>query len=151
MARMHSRKKGEAGSKRPDKREKKGWVSYSAKEVEQLIKKLANQGLSSSQIGIALRDAYGIPDVRIITDKKINKILKENNLSAKVPEDLSALIKKDIKLMKHMDTHKKDMTVKRGILLTESKIRRLAKYYKRTGVLPKDWNYDRTKAKLLIE
>lgn len=148
---MHSRKRGKSGSKRPVKREKRSWVRYSAKEVEQLTVKLAKQGLSVSQIGIRLRDSYGIPDVKAITNKKISKILKENELLPKIPEDLSALIIKDIKLMKHREVHKKDKTVKRGIELTESKIRRLAKYYKSRGILPKDWNYDRTKAKLLVE
>lgn len=151
MARMHSRKKGKSGSKRPINREKRSWVRYTAKEVEQLTIKLAKQGIDPSQIGILLRDSYGVPDVKAITKKKISKILKENKLLTKVPEDLSALIKKDIKLMKHMETHKKDMTVKRGILLTESKIRRLAKYFKKSGRLPKDWKYDKTKAKLLVE
>ncbi len=148
---MHSRKRGKSGSKKPIKRGKRSWVRYSVKEIEQLTIKLAKQGLKPSQIGIRLRDSYGIPDVKAITNKKISKILRENNLLSKVPEDLSALIKKAIKLMKHMEIHKKDKTVKRGTQLTESKIRRLAKYYKSKGVLPKDWNYDRTKAKLLIE
>lgn len=148
---MHSGKKGRSGSKRPGKRVKRSWVRYTAKEIEQLTIKLAKQGLVASQIGSVLRDSYGIPDVKAVTKKKVTKILKENKLLSKVPEDLSALIKKDIKLMKHMETHKKDMTVKRGILLTESKIRRLAKYYKKKGRLPEDWKYDKTKAKLLIE
>ncbi len=148
---MHSRKRGKSGSKRPGKREKRSWVRHTAKEIEQLTIKLVKQGLSPSQIGIKLRDSYGIPDVKAIAKKKISNILKENKLLMKVPEDLSALIKKDIKLMKHMEIHKKDMTVKRGMQLTESKIRRLAKYYKKKNKLPSDWKYDKTKAKLLVE
>lgn len=151
MARMHSRKKGKAGSTKPLKLTKRGWIRYSAKEVEALTIKLAKQGLTNSKIGIVLRDNYGVPDVKAITKKSIGKILKENKITRKLPEDLLALIKKDIKLMKHMDVHKKDMTVKRGLQLTESKIRRLAKYYKRIGKLTKDWNYDRGKAKLYLE
>lgn len=151
MARMYSRKKGKSGSKRPVKREKKSWGRYSDKEVEQLTIKLSKQGLSTSQIGIALRDTYGIHDVKAITKKTISKILKENNLLMKVPEDLSNLIKKTIKLMRHVDVHKKDFSVKRGLLITESKIRKLAKYYKRKNRLPQDWAYDRAKAKMLIE
>lgn len=148
---MHSRKRGKSGSKRPGKRVKRSWVRHTAKEIEQVTIKLGKQGLGPSQIGIKLRDSYGIPDVKAVAKKKISKILKENKLLTKIPEDLSALIKKDIKLMKHMETHKKDMTVKRGIQLTESKIRRLAKYYIKNGKLPVDWKYDRTKAKLLVE
>lgn len=148
---MHSRKRGKSGSKRPGKREKRSWVRHTAKEIEQVTIKLGKQGLGPSQIGIKLRDSYGVPDVKAITKKKISEILKENKLLTKIPEDLSALIKKDIKLMKHIETHRKDMTVKRGIQLTESKIRRLAKYYKKKSKLSADWKYDRTKAKLLVE
>lgn len=151
MARMYSRKKGKSKSVKPLKIAKKSWVRYSAKEVEALTVKLAKQGLTSSQIGIFLRDNYGIPDVKIITKKNIGKILKENKIVPKIPEDVIALIKKDINLMKHMETHKKDMTVKRGLQITESKINRLAKYYKRIGKLPRDWSYDKTKAKMYID
>ncbi|MFH1592214.1 MAG: 30S ribosomal protein S15 [Candidatus Woesearchaeota archaeon] len=151
MARMYSRKKGKSGSHKPTKKAKKSWVIHSAKEVEKLVVKLAKTGLTSAQLGLALRDTYGIPDVRTITKKKIDKILKENKLSKKIPEDLLALIKKDITLTKHRETHKKDMTVKRGQQLTLSKINRLSKYYKSTGKLPEDWKYDSSKAKLLLE
>lgn len=151
MARMHSGKKGKSGSKKPVKQTKKSWFRYDAKEVEQLIVKLAKLGKTSSEIGIILRDTYGVPDTRCIVKKNITKILEDNKLKPKLPEDLVALIKKDIRLTKHLDSHKGDMSVKRGLQLTESKINRLAKYYKRTNKLPSDWAYDRKKAKLLIE
>jgi len=151
MAKMHSRKKGNSGSNKPSVLIKKSWNIHSAKEVEQLVIKLAKSGNSSSQIGLILRDSYGITDVALITNKKITKILEENKLTKKLPEDLIALIQKDIRLMKHMGINKKDMTVKRGLQLTVSKINRLAKYYIRTEKLPEGWSYDRTKAKLLIE
>jgi small subunit ribosomal protein S15 len=150
MARMHSRKKGKSGSKKPIKKSKRTWVKYSAKEVEQLIIKLAKQGYTSSKIGLVLRDTYGIPDVKSVTKKKINKILEENNIKLELPEDFIALIKKEIKIMKHLEANKKDMPSKRGLQLTESKIRRLTKYYKKIGKLPKDWEYDKEKVRLLI-
>jgi small subunit ribosomal protein S15 len=53
--------------------------------------------------------------------------------------------------MKHRETHKKDQTAKRGLQLTESKIGRLVKYYKKTGQLSEDWTYDKTKAKTFID
>ena len=40
MAKMHSRKKGKAGSKKPATQAK--WVTYKGKEVERLIIKLRN-------------------------------------------------------------------------------------------------------------
>lgn len=147
---MHSRKRGKSGSKKPIKKVKKGWIRYSAKEVEQLTLKLAKQEKTPSQIGMILRDSYGIPDVKLLTKKSITKILKENKLETKIPEDLTALIKKTIRLMKHLDNFKKDETVKRGLTLTESKINRLAKYYKKKGKLSEDWKFERSKAKMIV-
>lgn len=147
---MYSRKKGKSGSKKPIKKTKKSWMRYSAKEVEQLTLKLAKLGKTNSQVGTILRDSYGIPDVKLITKKTITKILKENKLTPRIPEDLTSLIKKVIRLMKHLDNFKKDMTVKRGLTLTESKINRLSKYYRRIGKLDKGWKYERDKAKMLV-
>ncbi|MBS3135072.1 30S ribosomal protein S15 [Candidatus Woesearchaeota archaeon] len=150
MARMHSRKKGKSGSKKPLKKVKKVWLRYSDKEVEQLIIKLAKQGNTQSKIGIMLRDTYGVPDVKIILNKKVGDVLEEHKLKPKLPEDLVALIKKELNVMKHFEVNKKDMPAKRGLQLTESKINRLVKYYKRKGILDKSWVYDREKAKLLV-
>lgn len=150
MARKYSGKKGKSGSKKPIKKVKQNWVRYSGKEVEKLVVKLAKAGEVPSKIGLILRDSYGIPDVKTLTKKSITKILIENKIAPKLPEDFTAVIKKAIRLMKHLDNFRKDQTVKRGLIITESKINRLAKYYKRTGKLPADWKYDRTKAKMLV-
>ena len=150
MARMYSGKKGKSGSKKPIKKTKKVWLRYSDTEVEQLIIKLSKQGYSKSKIGTILRDTYGVPDVRTILSKKIGKVLDENKLAPSLPEDLFHLIKKELNILKHLETNKKDMPAKRGMSLTESKINRLVKYYKREGILDKSWTYDRDKAKLLV-
>ena len=151
MARRYSGKKGKSGSTKPVNKVKPSWLRYNDKEVEQLVVKLAKTGKSSSEIGIILRDTYGIPDVKAITKKPIGQILVEHKIISKLPDDLKALIRTDIALMKHMEINKKDMPGKRGLSLCASKIGRLVKYYKRTKVLPIDWKYDRTKAKILIE
>lgn len=151
MARQYSRKKGKSGSKRPAKRVKPSWVTHEPAVIEQLIVKFAKAGKMSAQIGLILRDTYGIPDVKAITRKTITQILSDHKLQKKLPEDLRALIKRDVQIMKHMEYHKHDMTSKRGLQLTESKIGRLVDYYKRMGQLPQDWTYDRSKAKTLIE
>lgn len=150
MARRYSGKKGKSRSKKPIKKIKQNWVRYSAKEVEKLTLKLAKTGKTPSNIGLILRDNYGIPDVKTITKKTITKILSENKLAPKLPEDLTALIKKTIRLVKHLDSFKKDETVKRGLTITEGKIGRLTKYYKRTGKLDEKWKYERSKAKILV-
>lgn len=150
MARMHSRKKGKSGSKRPLADKPKVWVKYTNKEILQLIEKLHKSGKTPSQIGMILRDVYGIPNARTILNQKLLKSMKEGGVKLEIPEDLMSLMKKEINLLKHLEKNKKDMPSKRGLQLTESKIRRLVKYYKRNDILPVGWVYDKDKIKLLI-
>jgi len=142
MAKMHSRRRGIAGSKKPLLAPVPSWAQYKKDEIEALIAKLGKQGLGPSQIGLTLRDSYGIPDVEKITGKKLVKILSEKGITMEFPEDLASLIKRAKLIKKHLETHKKDMHSKRGRQLTEAKIFRLAKYYKRTGKLAKNWKYE---------
>jgi len=151
MARMHSRKRGKSGSKRPLKSVSATWIRYKPKEMELMILKLAKEGKTSSQIGIILRDTYGVPDVKVITKKSIMATLKEKKVMPELPEDLSALIRKNVDILKHIEKNKMDQTAKRGLLLTESKIKRLVKYYKRSGRLSSDWKYDSKKASIFLE
>lgn len=150
MAKQYSGKHGKHGSKKPSSMSKPSWLTYSQKEIEQLVIKLAKAGKPSSQIGLVLRDSYGIPDVKVITGKNITKMLEENNLLSDLPEDLMALIKRELLLLKHTEKNKHDMTAKRGLQLTESKINKLSKYYKCIGRLPKNWQYERDKIKFIV-
>ncbi len=150
MARQYSGKKGKSGSKKPLFSTPKTWVRYSPKEIERLVVKFGKQGIKPSKIGLILRDSYGIPSVKEIVGKKITKILEEHNIKFDLPEDLESLIKRAIRIREHFKKHKHDMTAKRGLILTESKIRKLVKYYKRIGKLPKEWKYDPEKAKLIV-
>lgn len=145
---MHSASKGKSGAATPE--QKSSPSKLSAKEVEQIVTKLAKSGKTASQIGMVLRDSYAIPSTKIALQKKITKILIEHKVKPELPENLEALIKRQIMLMKHIELNKKDNAAKRGLTLTESKIRRLVKYYKRTGVLSAGWKYSREQAKLLI-
>lgn len=147
---MHSRKKGKSGSTKPTKEKSPVWVRYDPEEVEQIILKLAKAGESQSKIGIILRDKYGVPDARKILNKRIKTVLKEKGIASEIPEDMKNLIKKEIILLGHLEKNKKDTSAKRGLQLTESKIKRLSKYYKRAKLLPEDWKYDREKAKLMV-
>ena len=53
--------------------------------------------------------------------------------------------------MNHLEKNKHDQPSVRGLTLTESKIKRLTKYYKKKGDLPQDWRFSKANAKLLIE
>ncbi len=151
MARIHARRKGRSGSKKPASRVPPKWVEVDPKKVEELVVELAKKGYSSAMIGTILRDNYGIPDVRAITGKKIMRILKEHNLAPPIPEDLSNLIEKAVRVRRHLERNKKDMHNKVALMRIESKIKRLVKYYKREGVLPQDWRYDPETAAVLVK
>ena len=142
MARMYSRKKGKHGSKKPAKKTAPSWLRYKGKEVELLIAKLAKDGKTTSQIGLLLRDTYGIPNVNALCGKSIGAILKEKKLLTEVPEDMTALFKRYAAVKKHLDANKHDETARRGLLITNSKIHRLIKYYKRVGRIPETWKFD---------
>ncbi|HIE23979.1 MAG TPA: 30S ribosomal protein S15 [Candidatus Korarchaeota archaeon] len=131
-------------------REKPEWVSMDPEEIVSLIVKMGRRGVPPSQIGMTLRDVYGIPSVKQVLGKRISDVLEEQGVAQKIPEDLLSLMKKAYKIRKHLEIHRKDFHSKRGLQLTESKIRRLVKYYKRTGKLPEDWRYDPSMLEMII-
>lgn len=143
---MHSRKKGKHGSKKPAHKTVSSWALYDAKKTELLIAKLAKEGKTASQIGILLRDIYGIPNVSVLCGKSVSAVLSDKKLLQEVPEDLVALFKRYAAIRKHMETNRHDETASRGLLLTESKINRLTKYYKRSGRVPEAWKFDTERA-----
>ncbi|MEM0369874.1 MAG: 30S ribosomal protein S15 [Pyrobaculum sp.] len=135
-------KKGRSRSTRPAHPTVPTWINYTPDEVEQLVVELARRGFQPSQIGLILRDQYGIPLVKSVTGKKITKILEERGIKQDLPEDLLNLIKRALRIRKHLEEHPKDMSSRRGLQLVESKIHRLVKYYKRVGKLPQDFVYN---------
>ena len=152
MARIHARRRGKSGSKHPvTRKEHPKWSSLNPREVELHVIELAKQGKSTSEIGMILRDQYAVPDVKIATGKSISKILENNKLKPEIPEDLRNLIGTALQIKKHLDNNKKDLKNMRNVQLTESKIRRLVKYYKKTRVLPETWKYSLDQAKLMFE
>lgn len=151
MARMHSGKKGKSKSKKPASKKAPGWVELKPKEIEEAIANLANAGHPAAEIGTMLRDQYGVPDTKAITGKTITKILKDQGLAPKMPEDLMNLIRTSVKQKTHLGKNKKDFDAKRGYQLSVSKIRRLAKYYRKKGKLPEDWRYTEQAAELLAK
>lgn len=147
---MHTRRKGTSRSTKPLRKEVPQWIILSPDEIEKKVVELANQGKSSSEIGIIMRDMYGVPDITLSTGKKVVKILEQNNAAPKLPEDFTNLIIKALRLRAHLAENHKDNHNKRALTNTEAKIRRLGKYYRSTGVLPKDWKYSPDTAERLI-
>lgn len=152
MARMHARRKGKSGSTHMIGRKKHpDWSALKPREIESHVIELVKDGKSTSEIGMVLRDQFAVPDVKIATGKKISRILEENKIQSEIPEDLKNLISRALKIREHIDTHKKDVSNKRNLQLTESKIRRLIKYYQSINTLPSDWKYSPKQAKLMFE
>lgn len=153
MARLHSRKKGKSGSKRP-----KTIASVAAKqleiqkdEVEGIILKMAKEGVPQAKIGLIMRDKYNVPNARSVLGVKLNKFLIKNNAVPEYPDDLLNLIKRAVHVRGHLKTSKKDVHNRVKLSHIESKIQRLVKYYARTGRIPTDWRYNPEKAALLVK
>lgn len=150
MARMHSRKKGKAGSTKPYLTEAPKWVEMEASDVENLIVTLYKQGQTMAQIGVLLRDQYAIPSIKLVTGKKLKEILEINDAAPRYPEDLISLIRRAMNLRNHLNENKKDLSGKHGLRRIEAKIYRLAAYYRKSGVLPSDWRYRPENASVLL-
>jgi small subunit ribosomal protein S15 len=74
--------------------------------------------------------------------KTITKILKDAQLGPTVPEDLGNLVKKAENLSAHYGKNRADVHNKRALQIIEAKIHKLSRYYKREGVIPKNWKYE---------
>ena len=60
-------------------------------------------------------------------------------LAPEIPEDLYHLIKKAVAIRKHLERNRKDKDSKFRLILVESRIHRLARYYKKTKKLAPVW------------
>lgn len=140
MARVHARVRGKSGSTRPVEADL-SFVKIKEKEIVKVILEMAKEDIKPSVIGLTLRDQFGVPSVKAVIGKTISKILEENGMELKLPEDLELLVRKADALKKHLEKNTRDVHNKRGLQLVEAKIRRLAKYYKGTGRIESGWNY----------
>lgn len=89
-------------------------------------------------------------------------------LAPEIPEDLYMLIKKvsqvlwhsplatltqasqAVAVRKHLERNRKDKDSKFRLILIESRIHRLSRYYKTVGVLPPTWRYESATASTLV-
>lgn len=118
-------------------------TDYSSQEVEDIVLKLKKEGKTQSEIGVSLRDSYGIGDVSDITGKSVGQILEEAGDKEGLPEDMEQLIKKAENLEEHLEeVSSKDLQSKRSLEQTKAKIRKLARYYKNQGAIDQDWKYE---------
>ncbi len=118
--------------------------------MKEQIFKLAKKGLSPSQIGVILRDSHGVAQVRFVTGNKILRVLKAKGLAPDLPEDLYHMIKRAVAIRKHLERNRKDKDAKFRLILIESRIHRLARYYKASGKVPPTWKYVSATASALV-
>jgi small subunit ribosomal protein S15 len=125
-------------------------LTEEGKEVEELVLRLAREGHPPSRIGILLRDLHGVGSVKEATGKSVSEILEERGVKGPLPEDLANLIRKALRLQRHLERNGRDRISLRSLEITEQRIRKLSRYYVETGKLPRDWRYERERAALLL-
>ena len=150
MGRMHAPGKGISSAALPYRRAPPTWLKTTSDDVVEQIVKLARKGLTPSQIGVTLRDSHGIPQVRFVTGNKILRILKSKGLGPSIPEDLWHLIKKAVAVRKHLEVNRKDKDSKFRLILIESRIHRLARYYKTKQQIAPTFKYEAATASTIV-
>ena len=147
---MRTFRKGIARRCLPYRRNPPAWLKVSAAELVDQICKLARKGLAPSQIGVFLRDSHGVGQVKSVTGTKVLRILKTSGLAPEIPEDLYHLIKKAVAVRKHLEKNRQDKDSKYRLILIESRIHRLARYYKTSRQLPPTWKYEAATSSRLV-
>jgi len=148
MGRLHTHNHGKSHSIRPIDPKKPDWVKQSNEEIEGLIIKYAKEGMTTSQIGMKLRDQHAIPLVKPIINKGIKEVLIENKLNSEIPEDLNNIVMKAVNLQKHLKENRSDNRNTRALELVEAKVHRLSTHYKKTGEIDQKWKYKSVVAQL---
>lgn len=143
MSRMHSDGRGSSGSDNPVNKKVPRWVDYEEEEVIDLVLKLREKGLQPAQIGLKLRDQYGIPDVKTLTAKKVTEILEEEGKAPETPEDLQNLVEKAENIRNHLEENPNDQDAERRLGLVEAKIRKVAEHHRNEGNISGNWKYER--------
>ncbi len=114
--------------KKQIKIEKPVWLKYTKEEVEAIILKLVEKGLTAEKIGLVLRDQYGIPKAKIY-NIKIGKILKQKN---KYQEPTNINLKTKLqKVIDHYKKNKQDKTAERSLIITKAKLKKREDYQKK--------------------
>ena len=148
---MHSPGRGKSGSTKPLVDKAPEWSNTDSKAVTELILSLAADGHTTAAIGTILRDQHAVPDARLVVGKRIGQVLAENDIVGRYPEDMMSLMRRALRLIDHLESNRKDRHNSRQLELTESKIRRLARYYQGKGQLDTEWAYKRDQLRLMVE
>ncbi|MDE1846050.1 MAG: 30S ribosomal protein S15 [Candidatus Micrarchaeota archaeon] len=153
MARMHTGGHGKAKSRKPEVElgVMPEDVTITKAQIEDVIVDYAKQNMHQAQIGQALKEKHGIKYIKQIFGKRLGEILGEKKVANAYPQDFLDLIKKAVVMRSHLAKNHRDVYGATRLKRVESKIWRLTKYYKSTGVIPQDWKYEPEKAALLVK
>ncbi|ENN81875.1 hypothetical protein YQE_01738, partial [Dendroctonus ponderosae] len=90
--------------------------------------------------------------LKIASEEVKDHIMKlgKKGLTPSQIEDLYYLIKKAVAIRKHLERSRKDKDGKFRLILVESRIHRLARYYKKKNVLAANWKYESSTASALV-
>ena len=105
--------------------DKPTWVKMKEPELKKVIAELAEKN-APSQIGIILRDQYGIPTTKIF-GKKLQAYLKELGIDRK--EDLENAEVKVEKMKEHLKKNITDRSAKHKLQKAQSHLNTTRKYY----------------------
>lgn len=147
---MYGHGKGISKSSIPFRRVAPKRITVDATEIVAKIEALAKKGFMPSKIGVILRDSFAIPQSNLITGNKILRILKKKGIAPQFPEDLYCLMRKAVSMRKHIEKNTRDKSTKYRLILVESKIHRLARYYKLKKQVPSNWKYSYKTALALV-
>ena len=147
---MHAPGKGMSSSALPYVRKAPNWQRQTKSDIVDTILKLSKRGMRPSAIGVMIRDQHGVAQSKYVTGSKILRVLKAHGQKPDLPEDLYFLIRKAVTMRKHLERNRKDKHGKFRMILVESRIHRLARYYKLNGILASNWKYDSATAAALV-
>merc|ERR1712047_210926 len=99
---------------------------------------------------VFLRDTHGVGKSHYLTGSKILRVLKSMGAAPELPEDLYFMIRKAVGMRKHLERNRKDKDGKFRLILIESRIHRLARYYREKGVVPPNFKYESATASALV-
>lgn len=94
-----------------------------------------------NHLGVILRDSHEVVQMRYRSANKILRIVKSVvRCDLDLPKDSYYLIKKDaFAIRKRLERNEEGKTSM--LILLESRIHRLARYYKPKGIPPANWKY----------
>jgi ribosomal protein S15P/S13E len=108
-----------------EKLKKPSWVKMKEPELKKIIAELAEKN-PLSQIGLILRDQYGIPTTKVF-GKKLKSYLKE--LGIEKNEELENAEKKVERIKEHLKKSVTDRKAKHKLQKAQSKLNKTKKYW----------------------